>query len=77
MIPRQWHPSRKPEPPAPMKLRMLRPSAPQLSRKLRPLAPVPSGKPKPFAPQPSGMQRSREPPRLTHSNGDMPRPSNT
>ena len=77
MILKQWNPSRKPEPSVPMPTRMLRPSALQLSRKLRTPALVPSGKPKPFAPQPSGMQRSGELPRLTHSNGVMPRPSNT
>ena len=47
------------------------------SRKLRPLAPTPFRKLKSFAPWPSGMQRPRELPRLTHSNGDMPSPSNT
>ena len=46
------------------------------SRKPRPPAPTPSGKLKPFALQPSGMQRPGKPPRLTHSNGDTPRPSN-
>ena len=76
-IPRQWSPSRKPEPSAPMLPSMLKPSALQLSRRPRPPAPTPSRKPKPFAPQPSGMQRPGEPPRLTHSTGNMPRPSNT
>ena len=56
---------------------MLRTSAQQLSWMPRPPVPAPSGKPKLFAPQPLGMQRPREPPRLTHSTGDMPRPSNT
>ena len=40
-------------------------------------APTPSGKLKPLALQPSGMLRPGEPPRLTHSTGDMPKPSNT
>ena len=77
MILRQQSPSRKPEPSAPMLPWMLRPSALQLSRRPRHPAPTLPRKPKPFALQPSGMQRSREPPRLTHSTGNMPRPSNT
>ena len=77
MILRQQSPSKKSELSAPMPPWMLRPSAPQLPRRPRPPVPAPSGKPKPFAPQPSGMLRPREPPRLTHSTGNMPRPSNT
>ena len=77
MIPRQWSPSKKPEPSAPMPPWMLRPSALQLSRRARPPVPTPSGKPKPFALQPSGMLRPGDSPRLTHSTGNMPKPSNT
>ena len=77
MILRWQSPSKKLEPSAPVLLWMLRPSAPQLSRKPRPPAPALSGKPKLSAPQPSGMLTPGGPPRLSHSTGIMPRPSNT
>ena len=56
---------------------MLRLSAPQQSRKPRPPAPALSGKLKLPAPWPSGKLRPRGPPRLSHSTGNMQRPSNT
>ena len=77
MTPRQKSPLRKLEPSVPMLPWMLRPSAPQLSRKPRPPTPALSGKPKLPALWPSGLLRPRGTPRLSHSTGDMLRPSST
>ena len=85
---RQKSPLEKLEPSAPMLPWMLRPHASQLSRKQkstasklskkpRPPMPAPSGKPKPPALWPSGMPRPGGPPRLSHSTGNMPKPSET
>ena len=67
---------------------MLRPCASQLSRKQRspasklskkprPPMPAPSGRPKLLALWPSGMLRPGGPLRLSHSTGNMPKPSKT
>ena len=86
--PRQQSPLKKLEPSTPMPPQMPRPHTPQLPRKQRsptseapkkprPLMPAPSEKPRLPALQPSGMLRPSGPPRLSHSTGNMPKPSGT